>query len=150
VARLFLFDVLSGVPLTIWYDWRDDGTEPTNQEHHFGLVRNAYLPGAAQVYDPKPAYAAAQTYARALAGYRFKERAKTDSDDDYVLSFAQGAKSCLVAWTAAPTPHEVKIPAPNGTYDVTSYDGKVQTTAQAVNGAITLTLDDGPQYLKSR
>ena len=51
-----------GVPITIWYDWRDDGNDPANAEHRFGLVRRAPTGNPAQPYDPKPAFEAAHTY----------------------------------------------------------------------------------------
>jgi hypothetical protein len=148
LARLFLFDVLSGVPLTIWYDWRDDGVDPANQEHHFGIVRRTYHAGAANVYDPKPAYDAALTYSRQLKGFRFKQRVKTVYGDDFVLIFTRGATECRVAWTSAAISHQAVISVPDGLYSVTSFDGKRQTQVAATGGIMTLTIDGGPQYLK--
>jgi hypothetical protein len=58
LSRMFLFSVQQNFPVTIWYDWRDDGDDPTNQEHRFGLVRRS-LTGA---FDPKPAYFAAGAF----------------------------------------------------------------------------------------
>jgi len=150
LARLFLFDVMSGVPLTIWYDWHDDGNNPKDRESNFGIVHFDYHSGAATVYDPKPAYLAAQTYFHELNGYRYEEAVTTKSKGDFVLCFNQGADSCIVAWTSAPTPHEMMISEPDGSYEVTSYDGKKQTEVQAVHGTITLTLDGGPQYIKHK
>src|SRR5204863_7116651 len=43
LARELLTNVANGIPISIWYDWRDDGTDPKEPEHHFGLVRNAYM-----------------------------------------------------------------------------------------------------------
>ncbi len=148
LARLFLYDVLADIPLTIWYDWQNDSPNPKVDESNFGTVRFEYHAGADPVYTPKPAYLAAQTYFHELAGYRFKERVKTKSEADFVLSFTKDAKECLVVWTTTPAAHDVKISVPDGTYGVTSYDGKKQTVVQAVNGALTLPLDGGPQYLK--
>ena len=148
LARLFLFDVMSGVPLTIWYDWHDDGINPKDREHHFGIVHHDYHAGATQVYDPKPAYDAALTYAHELAGVRFKERIKTTSGDDYILTFTKGTTECVAAWTTASTPHDVTIPLPDGVYTVISYDGKSHTEATATGGTLTLRLDGGPQYLQ--
>jgi hypothetical protein len=48
------------VVLSIWYDWRDDGDNPQEGEHRFGLVRRRYYEGREPVFDPKPAYRAAQ------------------------------------------------------------------------------------------
>jgi polysaccharide biosynthesis protein PslG len=150
LARLFLFDVMSGVPLTIWYDWHDDGNDPHNKEHNFGIVHHDYHPGAAQVYDPKPAYNAARTYSNELAGFRFKERLKTASTNDFVLSFTKDTTGCLVAWTTAPAPHVVKISAPDGIYSVTDYDGNKQPDAATSGGIMTLNIDAGPKYLKRK
>jgi hypothetical protein len=148
LARLFLSDVLDGIPLTIWYDWHDDGPDPGNSEHNFGTVGYEYLAGASPVYLPKPAYAAAKTYSTQLAGTHFVARLKSDSPDDYLLSFTGSAGSCVVAWTTAANPHEVKIPLPDGPYRVTGFDGQEQAPVQASGGAAELTLDAGPQYLK--
>ena len=147
-ARLFLFDVLAHVPVTIWYDWHDDGTDPKDQEAHYGIVHFDYREGQKDIYDPKPAYQAALTYSQALSGYRFKERIKTASENDYVLSFTKDGKTCLAAWTTTPLPHLVTIPAPDGIYLSTSYDGQKKTFVASTDGLLILTVDDGPQYLK--
>lgn len=44
---------MNDVPLSIWYDWHDDGQDPKEKEHNFGTVT--------WDYQPKPAYLAAQT-----------------------------------------------------------------------------------------
>lgn len=36
--RAHLANLLSGAPLTIWYEWRDSKREPDNPESHYGLV----------------------------------------------------------------------------------------------------------------
>jgi hypothetical protein len=146
VARTYLVDVLEGVPLTIWYDWHDDGPNPKDGEQRFGTVRYPYHAGADPVYEPKPAYLAAKTYASQLANTHFVERLKTDSPDDYLLSFTSPAGPCVVAWTTAKNPHEVKIPLADGDYNVTSFDGAMHSQAQAAGG-LALTLDGGPQYI---
>jgi hypothetical protein len=148
LARMLLFNVMSGVPLTIWYDWHDDGPNLHDQESNFGIVHNAYHPGANPVYDPKPAYDAAQTYRRELEGFHFKERIKTASNDDYALMFTRDGASCCVAWTAAPTSHEIKLPLPDGKYAALGYDGKAQAEVTASNGFAPLRINGGPQYLK--
>ena len=145
-----MFDVLSDVPLTILYDWRDDGTDPANAEHHFGIVHHDYHPGADNVYDPKPAYVAVQTYFHQLHGYRFQQRLQMDSANDFVLTFKNDTAECMVAWTTAPAPHAVKIPALDGVYSVTGYDGNGLSDVTATDGFMTLLIDIGPRYLKRR
>ncbi|HEY6459068.1 MAG TPA: cellulase family glycosylhydrolase, partial [Polyangiaceae bacterium] len=42
VSRELLSAWALGFPMEVYYDVRDDGTDPTNQEHNFGLVQNDY------------------------------------------------------------------------------------------------------------
>ena len=37
-ARQQLSNLLNGVPLSIWYDWKNDGPDPNENEHNFGTV----------------------------------------------------------------------------------------------------------------
>lgn len=37
-VRQYVANLASGVPMSIWYDWKDDGTDPLEIEHHFGTV----------------------------------------------------------------------------------------------------------------
>src|SRR5439155_6688489 len=87
-ARELLTSVANQIPISIWYDWRDDGSDPGEAEYHFGLVRNTYQPGRDQVYEPKPAYRAARTFSEYFNGYVFHERLPVGRDDDYVLVFS--------------------------------------------------------------
>lgn len=50
------------IPLSIWYDWKDDGTDPKEPEHHFGLVQHRHTGDASQPFLPKPAYEAARKF----------------------------------------------------------------------------------------
>jgi hypothetical protein len=67
VTQMFQTNIAAGIPLSIWYDWRDDGDDPANSEHRYGLVRRPYHPGRNPVYDPKPAYEAMKAFAARLA-----------------------------------------------------------------------------------
>jgi polysaccharide biosynthesis protein PslG len=73
LPREFLTNIANDVTLSIWYDWHDDGTNPKESEHHFGIVANEYHPGRDPVYDPKPAYHAMKTLAAQLDGFRFNK-----------------------------------------------------------------------------
>ncbi len=56
LTEMFQVNRKEEIPLTIWYDWRDDGDDPKEQEHRFGLIRRS----RAGAFDPKPAYFAAR------------------------------------------------------------------------------------------
>ena len=44
LPREYLTNLANGVPLSIWYDWHDDGRDPKEPEHHFGTVRHGIRP----------------------------------------------------------------------------------------------------------
>ncbi len=150
LAREFLLDVMAHVPLTVWYDWRDDGIDPKDQEANFGIVHNMYHSQSEQVYEPKPAYNAAATFFHQLHNAHFTERLSLEQSTDYALSFTNTKSKVFVAWTTTKTPHEVSIPAPDGIYTITSFDGKKQITGQASHGKLIVLLDGGPCYASLR
>jgi hypothetical protein len=141
-------NLANGVPLSIWYDWHDDGLDPKEPEHHFGTVRHDYSPGKTPVYEPKPAYLAAQTLTRLLQGYRFQERLSVGTRHDYVMRFvrAKGHDVRLVAWTSE-KPCEVVIPTPAGRYLATGHTGKSLPPLVGDTKGLRVTLGDAPVYL---
>ncbi|MGH9446671.1 MAG: cellulase family glycosylhydrolase, partial [Terriglobia bacterium] len=122
LAREWLTNILSGVPLSIWYDWRDDGDDPKIPDDHFGLVSSAYRPGDDPVFAPKPAYRAAQTLTRMLGGYIFKARLQAGGPGDYVLLFVEGTRERLAVWTTSSSPHRILIPGARGRFQVTGFE----------------------------
>jgi polysaccharide biosynthesis protein PslG len=110
LSRQWLHNIACNVPLSIWYDWHDDGADPKEREHHFGTVFFPFHAGRTPVYDPKPAYNAARRLTSELVGYRFVRRLKVGGADDYVLEFARGKQKKLAAWTHAAETHTVLLP----------------------------------------
>ncbi len=144
LAREFLVNAMSGIGLSIWYDWKDDGPDPKNKQHHFGVVHSDL--------SPKPAYAAAKTLTSKLAGYSFSKRLSIRSPNgasDYVLAFepvsGTGATK-YVGWTTA-APHGVSIPVPSGRTHQTSYLGEALPDSGMTG--LNLQLTDGPTYLEA-
>lgn len=100
-ARQQLVNLLNGVPLSIWYDWKNDGPDANENEHNFGTV----LPDL----QPKPAYVAIKTLTRELSGYRIARRLALPDAKDYVLLCTnQAGAQKLAAWTLG-EPHEVSL-----------------------------------------
>jgi hypothetical protein len=144
--RECLMNLANGVPLSIWYDWNDDGPDPKEPEHHFGTVRHEYSAGKTPVYQPKPAYFAAQTLTRLLAGYHFQKRLAVGARHDFVLAFAKGKDDVrLVAWTVD-SPHSVVIPTPAGRYTATAHTGQSLPTRVADAKGLAVVLSDAPAY----
>jgi hypothetical protein len=140
-VRQQLSNLLQGIPLSIWYDWKNDGSDPNENEHNFGTV----LPDL----TPKPAYIAIKTMTHELSGYRIAQRLKLESDKDYALicQNTMGSKK-VVAWTTGES-HLV-------TLDLPIKDAKVSSgttmngdrfTPTVSAGKLTLELGIAPKYV---
>ena len=147
LTREFLTNVANGIQISIWYDWRDDGNDPNEPEDHFGLVRNAYRSGQTPAYDPKPAYFATQTLTKVLSGYRFQERLKVGSADDYVLVFVKDSERRFVTWTTSPVARHVMIDNLAGQYSVVTATGESAAGIGSTSGALNVELTSAPKYL---
>ncbi len=147
LARELLTNVANGIPISIWYDWRDDGTDPRDPEHHFGLVRNAYLSDRGQVYQPKPAYLATKTLTDLFRGYRFQERLAVGSNEDYVLIFANGADRRIAAWTISANVHRIAIPLAPGTFLMTKHTGESTSSVAANQQSLTIEVSTAAVYI---
>jgi hypothetical protein len=147
LPRQWLTNLANGVPLSIWYDWHDDGTDPKEPEHHFGTVGNACHAGREPVYDPKPAYRAAEALTAALGGFQFQRRLAVGQGDDYALVFARGQEVRLAAWTMA-AGRKVEVVAREGAkFKVTGHLGQVLPPLVAGRTGLGIPLTDAPQYL---
>ena len=101
LARQWLANLSEGVPVSIWYDWHDDGQDPEEREHHFGTVTWDYA--------PKPAYTAMKTLIEQLDGYLPTGRLQLGSDTDFAVLFRKEDAWKLALWTTG-EPHEVIFP----------------------------------------
>jgi len=102
-VRQQLCNLLNGVPLSIWYDWKNDGHDPADNEQNFGTVR--------ENMEPKPAYTALKTMTAELSGYRLDRKLAGLAESDFVLVFVNGTGARkAAAWTLA-QPHVVHLTA---------------------------------------
>jgi len=148
LARQWLTNIACGVPLSIWYDWHDDGLDPKEPEHHFGTVLNPYKPDTTPVYDPKPAYLAAQALTRYLNGFRFSKRLVVGDANQFVLLFRKGREVRLAAWSMAQSGADVVIPASDGPFEAQNHLGKPLAEVNANGGGLRIHLTDAPTYLR--
>ena len=141
-ARQQLANVLFGVPLSIWYDWQNDGPDPDEREHNFGTVSSDL--------QPKPAYLALQTLTRNLSGCHIERRLALESDQDFVLVCADASgKHTRAAWTLGP-PHPVRLQTKSRKrrqLTGTRWNGQTFTVPLA-GGTLVLDLTQWPQYVR--
>jgi hypothetical protein len=139
-ARQQLVNLYCQVPVSVWYDWKNDGPDPAEREHNFGTV-TAEL-------EPKPAYVALRTLTRTLAGFRVAERVDVGNPGDWVLRLVNSAgEERLAGWTTGEK-HLVQVPAgnlrPGGVAGMKS-DGAA-FEAKVVSGHVGLELEPAPIY----
>ena len=150
LARQFLTNIANGIPISIWYDWRDDGPDPREPEHHFGLVRHRHYPRRSPIYDPKPAYYAAKTLNTFLNGYTFERRISVGRDGDYVLLFRSGGGYRIAAWTSSPVTHRLTVPGLTGSFLATRFTGEVGREPISSAQGVTIEISSAPIYLTPR
>jgi hypothetical protein len=93
-----------------WYDFQDDGNNPENKEHHFGLITADY--------QPKPSYVTAATLSATL-GNRPWRKAHVENDDVKIFEYksASGESGTMIAgWTVFNEPRAVAVQLPAGRY----------------------------------
>jgi len=144
LVRMFLVNLMEGVPVSIWYDWKDDGTDPNEREHHFGTMTHDL--------KAKAAYTAAKTLFQTLQGYKVEGRIDLDSEDDFALRLKRDNHVAVVFWTIGED-HEVTLPIGAGKGmlfnmlgggSALSWDGKgLRTTISQSPRYLLVKSDDG-------
>ncbi|MGH8506863.1 MAG: GH39 family glycosyl hydrolase [Stenotrophobium sp.] len=141
LVRMQLFNLMNDVPISIMYDWVNDGSYGFNVEHNYGIV----YPDL----SPKPAYIAIRTLTHTLAGFHLVRRLELEQPWDYALLFENDAgRRIIAAWTLW-SPHVISLPAFTNasTPMLVSGDGKI-STARTKNRHIELEFSPTPQYLQ--
>ncbi|HEY0075679.1 MAG TPA: cellulase family glycosylhydrolase [Abditibacteriaceae bacterium] len=147
LPRQWMTNLMNEVPLSIWYDWHDDGEDAHEAEHNFGSVEFPYFEKREPVYNPKPSYTAAQTFVSFFEGYDYNKRLVLPSPDDYLLLFNKGDSLKLAVWTTNAA-HEIILPASPGAFRGVNYLGAALPEMQAQSGGLRLQISDGPLYLE--
>ncbi len=88
LVRMFLINLHQGIPISIWYDWKNDGTDFNEGEHQFGTVRHNL--------KPKPAYRVTKVLSSALVGCTIAQRLALGSEDDFAFRLTKGQSEAIV------------------------------------------------------
>ncbi|MDR3709857.1 MAG: cellulase family glycosylhydrolase [Capsulimonadaceae bacterium] len=92
MLREYLWNLANGVDLTIWYDWKDVGSDPSSVGGRYGIVTHDF--------KPKASYTAVRNLIRGLRGYRFSHRLLPDKGNDCRLLFESQSDLAIVAWSS--------------------------------------------------
>jgi len=142
LVRMMVLQLAHGVKRIFWYDFMNDGWEPNNPEHNFGLVRNDH--------QPKPAIVA---YANLIHRLRHAAWIKpyVIGGGAYAFAYApkgDAAKPVLIAWVMAGTATEA-IPVASGAEQAVVVDlyGRTQTVPVRAH-RLTVGLTPSPTYIE--
>lgn len=99
LTRMFLYNAYLGIPVSIWYDWQDDGVGSNNAEHNFGLI---YFNRT-----PKPSYHSMVRLSKYLKD-KTKAQRLTSNPNDYILLFTGNGEQVYAIWTTQAN-HKIKL-----------------------------------------
>jgi len=148
LVRQWLNNLTLGIPISLWYDWHDDGPDSKENEHHFGLVTFPLKKDEAQPYDPKPSYQAAKVLQETLGGYSFFRRIPTQDSKIYLLEFRNGKDSRYAAWTSSSKKTNCRIDFTKEALQMIGFLGEALPQDSLKNGEVSL--DRSPVYLIPR
>jgi len=141
--RLILSNLLFQVPKTVWYDLKDDGDDPANMEHNFGLLENHTL-------NPKPAYAALHAFRALLPGGTCSLAAiETHLSDVHGLMIWSRGGQLAALWTDRKNieiPLKIKESSKRSYFDM--YQKPLTPGRSGAYRIIKLREADGPVYIK--
>lgn len=137
LVRMFLINMANDIPLSIWYDWKNDGLDKNNKEHNFGLMWYSS--------NPKLSFLAMQTLSRTMEGYTFVTKLETEDPSNYILKFKnQNGKQIIVFWTTDSN-HNSNIPIDSGKGQIVSMLGAVRNVEW--KNEVELNFSSSPGYL---
>ncbi len=138
LVRSAILSLEAGVQKFFWYDFLNDGTDPSQVQQQFGLLRQ---PDVAGRYTPKPAYVAYAVLIRELA-HRLFIGSEAIAPGIYGMRFSGNLR---VLWS---TPFRQNVVlSTNDPVTVSSMIGRMQTLTPS-GGRIILNLSADPVYIE--
>lgn len=97
VARSLFLGTMEKMPIHIYYDLWNDGSNPANSEHRYGLFTSPPW------LVPQPSALAFMTASRVMDGHIFTRRIHLDGQPDvFLLEFHKGDTKRYVHWAGTP------------------------------------------------
>ena len=142
LVRMMVLQLYAGMEKIFWYDFQNDGRDPHNPEHNFGLI----------TYDelPKPGLAAYANLIHRLRGSRWYGRYATPGEVCETLAFTplDSPTSTLIAWARDGAQDQqllLKTDVPE--VNVTDIYGRSRRLVTE-NGVMKLPLGPSPVYVE--
>jgi hypothetical protein len=133
-----------GLPVAVWYDLRDDGDDPKNPEHNYGLLD---LHGA-----EKPAMIAFRTLTRIAADHIFAGMIRDVPDGAHAMRLDGSGDKVFVVWSDQPDSRITVRFSGEGFASATNLLGEPLKLKEGGHEDVEITLaeTEGPVYIKFR
>ncbi|RTE06203.1 hypothetical protein [Paenibacillus whitsoniae] len=141
LVRAQVLAMAGGVDVFSWYSAMDDGTDPTNREHHFGLFKPP-VTGVAGVI-PKPGAVTNAVLIRAVTGKNLGTREDLGSATAYSYPYTGGGVTTRVMWSTGSETVALHTSQP---LTITNEYGAEQTI-NPTDDTVILTLNQSPIYV---
>jgi hypothetical protein len=131
-----------GFPLAVWYDLRDDGADPANPEHNYGLLDSNG--------NEKPALNAIQGLMSVVGGRKYAGMLQETPTGIHAMRMNGATDTILILWTDQPEGRRtVEYPTRN-LISLTGLMGQPVKAKDLHSGQARLEIDDaaGPIYLR--
>lgn len=142
LVRASVLVMAAGVDVYTWYSALDDGTDPNEREHNFGIFTRP--DESALGVSPKPAAVAAAVLIRQVTGKALQPREDVGSAGIHSYPYTDGGQTTRVLW--APSGDETVRVQATGPVTVVDSRGASTTLTPPSSGAF-LDLDGDPLYL---
>lgn len=139
LVRMMALQLSAGVSRIFWYDFRNDGIDPTNPEHNFGLIR--------QDNSPKPAVVAYAILIYMTTGCRWLGHYVIGGGNDACVAMASSNKPILIAWNRRGSGSEsIRVSSSVKSVTVTDIFGS-RRSYRTKDHKVTLNLSESPLYV---
>ncbi len=131
-----------GFPLAVWYDLRDDGADPANPEHNYGLLDSNG--------NAKPAIKAIQTLMGVVSGRKYAGMLLETPAGIHAMRMDGATDTILILWTDQPDGHRtIEYPTRN-LISLTGLMGQPVKAKDLHSGQARLEIEEasGPVYLR--
>lgn len=140
LVRSYLVDLMAGLDSTVWYNWSESGSSPTDVQQNFGVVT--------QSLQPKPAYNAAKAALAFLDGFTLSQTIEAGATGTYVLLFAKGVDSRAVLWRSLSGRDVASVTLPVGQWSAFDTYGRAVGTYTSTGSPVQLELNGSPLFLR--
>ena len=131
-----------GLPVAVWYDLRDDGDDPKNPEHNYGLldVKSA----------EKPAMKALRALTRIAGNLTYAGMVRDVPDGAYAMRLDGNGEKVFVVWSEQPDSRITARFSSTDLVSATSLTGEPLNLRHNRNREVEIALpeNDGPVYIK--